>query len=69
MQGKVSISQLREVSLSDLLGSEEIVLKKSSINKFIKGKRVLVTGAGGSIGSELVRCIKFEPCFSFGRYK
>ena len=37
-------------------------MNKESINNFIRGKRVLVTGAGGSIGSELVRqCIKFEP--------
>ncbi|MBE76423.1 MAG: hypothetical protein CMG41_01610 [Candidatus Marinimicrobia bacterium] len=62
IEGKASISQFREVSLLDLLGREEIELDKKSINEFIKGKRVLVTGAGGSIGSELVRqCIKFDP--------
>ena len=62
IDGEVLISQFREVSLVDLLGREEIKLDKMSINEFIKGKRVLITGAGGSIGSELVRqCIKFEP--------
>ena len=62
VHGNVSISQFREVSLVDLLGREEISLDESSINEFIHGKRVLITGAGGSIGSELVRqCIKFEP--------
>ena len=60
--GKVSFNQMREVSIFDILGRDEISLDKNSIKKFISGKRVLVTGGGGSIGSELVRqCLKFNP--------
>ena len=45
-----------------MLGRDEIVLNEDYIQKFLKGKRILVTGAGGSIGSELVRqCIKYMP--------
>jgi FlaA1/EpsC-like NDP-sugar epimerase len=62
VEGQISLSQFRDVSFTDLLRREEINLNKSSLLDFIRGKRILVTGAGGSIGSELVRqCIKFEP--------
>ena len=62
MSGKLSINQLREVSVIDLLGRNEVEINDSAINKYLKGKRVLITGAGGSIGSELVRqCLRFEP--------
>ena len=62
VDGKLSLSEFREVSMIELLGRDEITLDNESINRFINGKRVLITGAGGSIGSELVRqCIKFNP--------
>lgn len=59
---EVSIESIRDVSLSDLLGREEVKLNVKVIDGFLKGKRILVTGAGGSIGSELVRqCAAFNP--------
>lgn len=51
------VGQLRDVQLEDLLGREEIRLECSWINKYIKNKTVLVTGGGGSIGSEICRQI------------
>ena len=62
INGKVSMKSVREVSMVDLLGRKEVQLDRSSISQYIYGKRVLVTGAGGSIGSELVRnCLTFDP--------
>ena len=62
VSGKLSINQLREVSIIDLLGRNEIQLDQKLIKNYLHGKRILITGAGGSIGSELVRqCLKYEP--------
>lgn len=60
IDGKVSVSRLREVQIQDLLGRDEIVVDNKEIHGFIKGKVVMVTGGGGSIGSELCRQIAKE---------
>ena len=61
-QGKVSVSELKEVDISDLLGRQEVESDKYLIKRNIEKKSVLITGAGGSIGSEISRqVIKNNP--------
>lgn len=60
--GKISVNAIRDVSIADLLGREPVELDISGIKGEIEGRTVLVTGAGGSIGSEICRqIIQFNP--------
>ena len=62
LSGQVDISRIREVEIEDLLRRPPIELDTDAISSYITGKTVMVTGAGGSIGSELVRQIcRFNP--------
>lgn len=61
-RGKVAISRLRDVQIDDILGREQVILDSANLAGLLSEKTVLVTGAGGSIGSELVRQIaNFTP--------
>src|SRR3546814_3696012 len=58
----VGIRDLRDINLTDVLGRNQLDTDVDSIADYVKGKRILVTGAGGSIGSELRRQLhRFEP--------
>nr|WP_289037960.1 nucleoside-diphosphate sugar epimerase/dehydratase [uncultured Allobacillus sp.] len=60
--GKVSVTELRDVDIEDLLGREPVKLDMQKIGVNIRNKTILITGAGGSIGSEICRQIaRFEP--------
>ncbi|WP_353056625.1 polysaccharide biosynthesis protein [Sporosarcina luteola] len=62
MTGKVSVTDMRDVKIEDLLGREEVELDLKAIEEKLSNKTILVTGAGGSIGSEICRQVsKFKP--------
>lgn len=62
IDGKVNVTKIRDVEIEDLLGREEVKLNMEKICHYIEGKKVLITGGGGSIGSELCRqVVRFNP--------
>lgn len=62
MTGKIRVSHFRDIQVEDLLGREPVQLDNERISQFLTNKIVLVTGAGGSIGSEICRQVcKFKP--------
>ena len=62
LQGRVEVSRIRDVQIEDLLGREPVQLDEESLSHFLKDKTVMVTGAGGSIGSELAKQVtRFAP--------
>jgi FlaA1/EpsC-like NDP-sugar epimerase len=73
ISGRFSVSQIRRVDVEDLLGRDPVNIDTLGLNKLIANKTVLVSGAGGSIGSELCRqIIKFNPkyivCLDISEY-
>jgi len=62
LHGRTTLSQMRDVRIEDLLGRQPVQLNLGELADFLRGQRVMVTGAGGSIGSELARQVaSFEP--------
>ncbi len=62
LYGKLCLNQLRDLNINDLLQREPIVLTKTAVKGIVTGKRILITGAAGSIGSEIVRQLtNYDP--------
>ncbi len=62
IDGRVSIKAIRDIAYKDLLGRAEVHLDQEEVGSFLTGKTVMITGAGGSIGSELCRqIVRFQP--------
>lgn len=55
LEGNIKVSNIREVQITDLLGREPVKIDLNQVSNYVKGKKVLITGAGGSIGSEIAR--------------
>ena len=73
MTGRLNVSQIRRVDVEDLLGREAVELDNSGLVNLISNRNIMITGAGGSIGSELCRqVLKFKPklliCFDLSEY-
>ncbi len=62
VDGGISLRRLREVRIEDLLGRAEVALDEPQVRRFLAGKRVMITGAGGSIGTEIAHQVaRFAP--------
>lgn len=62
VEGTVNLSSIRDVAIEDLLRREPVTLDSAAISEVVRNRRVLITGAGGSIGSELCRVVcRFDP--------
>ncbi len=73
MLGRVKVGDVRQVDVEDLLGRDPVRINTTEVKEYLRGKTVMVTGAGGSIGSELCRQIaRFEPsvlvCFELSEF-
>lgn len=62
VNGELSLKQIQEINIEDLLGRDSIILDNHNIRKQIAGKKIMITGAAGSIGSEIVRqALSYHP--------
>ncbi|HWP44355.1 MAG TPA: polysaccharide biosynthesis protein, partial [Blastocatellia bacterium] len=62
LKGRVQVSRIRDLEIEDLLGRDPVRIDEDDMKSFLAGKRIMVTGAGGSIGSELARQVaQFQP--------
>ena len=62
LTGTVEISRLRDIEIEDLLGRDPVEVDQNTLQRFLAGRRIMITGAGGSIGSEIARqALRFSP--------